>query len=102
MWARVKGQTENAIAKLPFKAVYSFRPAFIHSPDGVVSKTLLYRALYAVLRGLYPLLKRLFPRFVSTTGQIGQAMLRAVRVGAPKSVLEVPDINALAAGVSLR
>ncbi len=26
MWARVKGKTENDLAKLPFKAVYMFRP----------------------------------------------------------------------------
>ena len=27
MWARVKGRTENALQRLPFKAVYLFRPA---------------------------------------------------------------------------
>jgi uncharacterized protein YbjT (DUF2867 family) len=26
MWARVKGKTENDLAKLPFKKVYNFRP----------------------------------------------------------------------------
>jgi uncharacterized protein YbjT (DUF2867 family) len=29
MWARVKGQTENALLALPFKGVYVFRPAAI-------------------------------------------------------------------------
>lgn len=27
MWARVKGRTENALMKMPFKAEYNFRPA---------------------------------------------------------------------------
>src|SRR6266436_6889909 len=27
MWARVKGQTENALLQMPFKAAYMFRPA---------------------------------------------------------------------------
>ena len=26
MWARVKGRTENALLKMPFKAAYMFRP----------------------------------------------------------------------------
>src|SRR5471032_1382162 len=29
MWARVKGRTENALLRLPFKAVYLFRPSAI-------------------------------------------------------------------------
>src|SRR5437868_12919087 len=29
MWARVKGEAEDALQKLPFKAVYAFRPAAI-------------------------------------------------------------------------
>ncbi|SMB99040.1 conserved hypothetical protein, partial [Hymenobacter roseosalivarius DSM 11622] len=28
MWARVKGQTENALLQLPFKQAYMFRPGF--------------------------------------------------------------------------
>ena len=29
MWARVKGRTENALRRLPFKGVYLFRPSVI-------------------------------------------------------------------------
>ena len=29
MWARVKGATENALLRLPFKAAYMFRPGVI-------------------------------------------------------------------------
>ena len=29
MWARVKGRTENALLRLPFKAAYMFRPGVI-------------------------------------------------------------------------
>jgi len=35
MWARVKGQTENALLRLPFKAAYMFRPGLIQSMRGV-------------------------------------------------------------------
>jgi hypothetical protein len=45
---------------------------------------------------LFPVLRALFPRHVTTTRQLGRAMLRAARQGAPKAVLQAPDIIALA------
>src|SRR5580698_4000842 len=38
MWARVKGETENAILRLPFKAAYMFRPGGIEPLDGIKPK----------------------------------------------------------------
>jgi hypothetical protein len=35
MWARVKGKTENALLRLPFEAVYMFRPGIIKPLHGV-------------------------------------------------------------------
>lgn len=96
MWARVKGETENALLQLPFKAAYMFRPAFIQPLHGVKSRTRLYRALYAVMGPLYPVWKALLPKYVTTSEQVGRAMLHAARHGAPKRVLENADINALA------
>jgi len=96
MWARVKGRTENALLKLPFKAAYMFRPGFIQPMHGIRSRTRLYRALYTAVGPLYPLWKTLFPGFVTTTEKVGRAMIRAARDGAPKAVLENRDINALA------
>src|ERR1700682_5320368 len=75
MWARVKGKTENALMKLPFKAAYMFRPAMIRPMHGIVSKTKLYRLLYLLLGALLPLLKALFPKYVTTTERVGRAML---------------------------
>lgn len=94
MWARVKGETENALFALPFRA-YAFRPGYIQPMHGVRSKTRVYAAAYAVAVPLYPVLRRLFPRSVTTTEQMGRAMLAVARRGAPKRVLETPDINAL-------
>jgi uncharacterized protein YbjT (DUF2867 family) len=95
MWARVKGKTENAILALPLNA-YIFRPGFIRPRPGVHSKTLLYRALYAVAAPLYPLLKRIAPAGVTTSENMGRAMINAAARGYPKRILENPDINALA------
>jgi uncharacterized protein YbjT (DUF2867 family) len=96
MWARVKGETENALLKLPFKAAYMLRPAFIQPMHGIQSKTRLYRAIYSVMGPLYPVWKTLLPKYVTTTEQLGRAMLRIARRGAPKHVLENQELNALA------
>ena len=95
MWARVKGQTENAIFELPFKAAYAFRPAYIQPMGGIVPKTAWLRAAYAAAGPLYPVWKALFPKYVTTTVQVGRAMIHVAREGAPKRVLENRDINAI-------
>ena len=41
MWARVKGETENALLAMPFHA-YAVRPGFIQPIGDVRSKTALY------------------------------------------------------------
>jgi len=96
MWARVKGETENALMTLPFTRAVMFRPAYIQPLHGVRSKTAWYRAAYAVFGWLYPVLKRIAPKYVTSTDQIGKAMLIVAKRGAPKTVLESADINAIA------
>jgi uncharacterized protein YbjT (DUF2867 family) len=97
MWARVKGKTENALLRLPFKAAYMFRPGFIEPLYGVRSKTPAYRIFYALTAPLLPLLRRAFPNFILTTQQIGLAMLAVAKHGAPKPILESQDIRAVLA-----
>lgn len=99
MWARVKGRTENALLALPLNA-YMFRPGIIRPRRGKKSKTALYRAIYAILGPLYPVLKRLAPAHVTTAENLGRAMIACAAQGYPKRVLENPDINAAAAGAA--
>jgi uncharacterized protein YbjT (DUF2867 family) len=95
MWARVKGKTENALLALPFKAAYMFRPGFIVPLKGVRSKTPLYQTFYSILGPLLPVLRRAFPRHVTTTVIVGRAFIEVVTKGYPRRVLEMEDINAL-------
>ena len=88
MWARVKGRTENALLREPFRAVYLFRPGFIQPLHGIVSKTRLYRLLYVVVAPLYPVLKALIPSHVTTTEELGRAMIRVARDGSAEKVLD--------------
>ena len=100
MWARVKGKTENAILKMPFKGSYAIRPAYTHPLHGVTSANRLYRVMAAIITPLYPLLRRLVPRYVTTTEHLGRAMIHVAKHGAPKRVLEVADLNALPVGTN--
>jgi hypothetical protein len=95
MWARVKGRTENALLSLPFKAAYMFRPGAIQPLHGIRSKTALYQTLYAVAGPLMTLLRALFPASISTTEQVGRAMIVVAQRGYPKRVLEPADIYAV-------
>ncbi|WP_336214169.1 NAD(P)H-binding protein [Nonomuraea sp. LPB2021202275-12-8] len=94
MWARVKGMTENALLALPFEA-YMLRPGYIQPMYGATSRTPFYRLAYVVARPFYPVLRRLLPSAVTTTEQIGRAMIAIADHGAPKRVLGAADINAL-------
>jgi uncharacterized protein YbjT (DUF2867 family) len=93
-WARVKGRTENAVLALPFHG-YAFRPGYIQPLHGVVSRTRVYNAFYTVAKPLYPVLKRALPGWVTTTEQLGRAMLAVARVRPEKRILGSREINAL-------
>lgn len=93
MWARVKGETENDLLKLPFKAAYMFCPAAIQPLHGIKSKTAWVHAIYVAAAPLFGLLKRAAPKYVTTTERIGRAMIKVARDGYPRPVLESDDIN---------
>jgi uncharacterized protein YbjT (DUF2867 family) len=95
MWARVKGKTENAILRLPFKGAYAFRPGVIQPLHGIRSRTTAYRVGYMLIKPLIPLLRWAFPGRILTTEQIGRAMLKVAKSGAPQHILEAGDISAL-------
>ncbi|MBE7176711.1 MAG: NAD-dependent epimerase/dehydratase family protein [Mucilaginibacter polytrichastri] len=89
MWARVKGRTENALLKLPFRAVYAFRPGFMKPVKGQKN----VRVIYRVFEALYPLWLRVLPGWACTMREVGMAMLNCVEKGYAKPVLEVGDIR---------
>src|SRR5665811_905884 len=95
MWARVKGKTENDLLRLPFKAAYMFRPAGIQPLHGIRSKTGWVQAIYVATAPLLTLLNRVAPNYMTTTEQVGRAMIKVARDGFPRPVLESEDINAV-------
>lgn len=97
MWARVKGRTENRLLELPFKAKYMFRPGFIQPMHGEVSKVGWVNSVYGWTKPIYPVLRKLLPRFATSTESVGRAMLQVVKQDPAYAVIENDDINRLAA-----
>lgn len=89
MWARVKGRTENALAKMPFKNQYNFRPGFMKPSPGQGN----VKGFYKVISPIWPLL---FPSTSCKMKEVGLAMINAVLKGYSKHTLEVEDIKTLA------
>ncbi|RSM67778.1 epimerase [Kibdelosporangium aridum] len=92
MWARVKGKTENDLLKL-FPNSYMVRPGIILPMHGARSSTTVYRIGYTVMRPLFPLFRRM--KSVTSTEQIGRAMLGLAKHGGDKRILYPQDINAV-------
>jgi uncharacterized protein YbjT (DUF2867 family) len=96
MWAQVKKRTEDALLAL-FPSAYMVRLGGLRAMHGEVSKTRWTRIGYALFRPLLPLIEAVAPGAMITTEDLGRAMIRAARQGAPTRVLEVRDLRALAA-----
>lgn len=91
MWARVKGKAENALMRMPFKAVYNVRPALLKPVPGQRHVKAAFRAALV----LYPLLALLFPAM--SLRDVARALIHCVRFGSGKHVLEVEEMRAMAA-----
>jgi uncharacterized protein YbjT (DUF2867 family) len=96
MWARVKGATENALMSLPFEQVFCFRPGYIQPMNGVRSKIGWYNGLYTLFSWAYPFLRLVAAKFVTSSEEVGRAMIGVARKGYPKQVLENADIHVAA------
>jgi uncharacterized protein YbjT (DUF2867 family) len=91
MWARVKGETENALLAMPFRG-YAIRPGFIQATGGEQTKTTFYRAAYRVTGWLYPILRRFAPDYVIRSDELGRAMIEVARQLPEKRKLESADL----------
>jgi uncharacterized protein YbjT (DUF2867 family) len=88
MWARVKGRTENALMKLPFKGQYNFRPAVMTGSKGQKNIKFIFKILI-------PLLSPFFSTPTLKLSEVGKAMINAVLKGYSKQILEAKDIKEL-------
>lgn len=92
MWARVKGKTENDLLKLPFKAVYNFRPGFMRPSPGAKN----VKGVLKFISALYPILRPLNKTYFLTLEEVGKAMVAVTKNGYNKHILETQYISFLA------
>lgn len=95
MWARVKAEAEQALLAMAWRSAHMFRPAGIFPRKGVVSSVRLYRVMYGMLGWAYPLLHTLMPNQLTTTDQLGRALIEVAKNGHSAQLLESKDINAI-------
>lgn len=89
MWARVKGRTENALARLPFKQAFGFRICLVKPAIGqhhVLNS-------YKYISWLFPVIKKLLPSTYNTMKQVADAMIYAAQNGYERNVIHVKDIH---------
>lgn len=90
-WARVKGKTENDIAKLPFRETFAFRPGFIKPTPGLTRT----HNFYKYVNWLFPIGRALYPKAFCTMKELGVAMINVAKSGYSKRIIEGNDIIAL-------
>ncbi len=100
MWARVKGKTENALLAMPFRSIHVFRPAIIQPLNGIKSKTASYRIVYGLVAPFLTAARHFWPNYISTTQELGKALLAAAKRSAGKRIVEAGQIRELLESLS--
>lgn len=96
-FARYKGVAEKALLTAEFPAVYIFRAAYIYPVAPRTEPNFGYR----VLRGIYPVLRVLFPNQVIRADDLARAMVDVVVRGTGEfqgPIFENRDIRAMVRG----
>lgn len=91
MFARDKGDAENVVMEQGFPETYIFRPGYIYP----VVKRKEPNFMYRISRGLYPLLKRIFPDAVVTSENLGKAIFTTGLKGGSQIIFENKDIRSI-------
>ena len=91
LFARVKGKTENALLKLPFRKFFIARPGAI-KPIHPNRNAPWYEKLVIPL---FPLLKLIVPSLVITSEELAKAMLQIIKRGGEKIIFENAEMKQL-------
>jgi len=92
MWARVKGKTENGLAKMGFRQFFTFRP-FMLTPTKGLRNT---HAFYKYISWLFPLGRLIYPEAFCTLKELALAMIKVGSQGYNKKVITPTDMVKLA------
>lgn len=96
LFARVKGETENALGKLGHPKVFSFRPGYIHSTNQPRDKRKGYDLFFGPLSPLFFILT---PGMIINAADLAKAMVEVAKKGSDKTILHNKDIKRIADSV---
>ena len=92
MWARVKGRTENDLAKMGFGHFYAFRP-FMLTPTKGLRNT---HGFYTYISWLFPLGRIVYPEGFCTLKELAAGMIQVGYQGYGKTIITPTDMVKLA------
>jgi hypothetical protein len=92
MWARIKGRTENDLAKMGFRQFYAFRP-FMLTPTKGLRNT---HGFYNYISWLFPLGRMVYPEGFCTLKELALAMILVGYQGYGKKIITPTDMVKLA------
>jgi uncharacterized protein YbjT (DUF2867 family) len=90
-WARVKGKTENELAKMGFKQSFGYRIGMVQASAGQIHTI----AFYKYLSWLIPICKVIAPNIVCSMKDIADSMIYLTKNGFERSTIFVKDIHQL-------
>ena len=92
MWARIKGRTENDLARMEFRQLYVFRPFMLTPTKGLQNA----HGFYKYISWLFPLGRRIYPEGFCTLKELALAMIQAGYQGYDKRIITPTDMVRLA------
>lgn len=92
LFARVKGKTENALQRLPFKRLFIVRPGAI-KPINKNPRTPLLNKMGILL---FPIMELLIPSLVITSVDLAKTLLHIVKHGTSTIISENPSLKQIA------
>ncbi|MEY2899100.1 MAG: hypothetical protein RL138_1153 [Bacteroidota bacterium] len=95
-WARVKGKTENDLAKMGFKQSFGYRIGMVEACAGQVHVLPYYKYLSWIIT----ICKVLAPNIVCTMKEIADSMIYLTENGFERSTIFVKDIHQLSKKIS--
>ena len=96
MWARVKGKTENELAKIGFQQFFVFRP-FMLTPTKGLRNT---HGFYRYISWLFPLGRLFYPEAFCTLKELALAMIQAACTGYDNKIITPTGMAKLAVKMS--
>ena len=97
-WAKVKGKTENDLAKMTFDRFYAFRPGFIKP----IKNLRFTHSFYKYINWFFPIGRSLYPSAFCTMEELGNAMLFLLENNFSSTIVKGKDIIKLSASYNIK